>query len=568
MLLIVAGPHGYVSPSWYAPGATPAPTWNFSVAHCYGVPQVLEAEENLRVLTRLVAHFEQHVDDPVWLDQEIGRRIARGTVGIRLPITRFICKVKMSQDKDEVSQRQVLEQLRGDGPYAQPALAARHGTGAWRRVTSTTSAGGGVGYAARRRTDPRIAAYVHAALGDARTVLNVGAGAGSYEPEDRYVVAVEPSAAMRAQRSTPAVIGVAEALPFDDGAFDAAMATVTIHQWRDAARGVAELRRVARRVVILTFDPAAIPAWWLGEYVPEMLAGEAARYPALEALGGEVTPVPIPLDCSDGFIEAFYGRPEALLDPEVRRSQSAWAFGDARTRARAARARTWRRARGTRATATCARSRPSTARCGSSWPLSVQVTVSVNGVEYTREVEPRLLLVHFLRDELGADRDALGLRHLELRHVRGADGRQAGEVVHGARGDGRALRDHDRRRARARRRARPRPAGLPREARAAVRVLHERDDAHRAGAAGPQPGPDRRGDPDRDLRADLPLHGLRDDRALDPLGGRAPGRTAAGVGARTSAGGCEPRRARLSSKACSSGPPMRRSASRWRPRPA
>ena len=123
MLLIVAGPHGYISPSWYAEGATPAPTWNFSVAHCYGVPQLLEADENLRVLTRLVAHFEQHVEDSLWLDQEIGARIARGTVGIRLPITRFICKVKMSQDKDEVSQRQVLAELRGDGPYAQPALA-------------------------------------------------------------------------------------------------------------------------------------------------------------------------------------------------------------------------------------------------------------------------------------------------------------------------------------------------------------------------------------------------------------------------------------------------------------
>ena len=123
MLLIVAGPHGYISPSWYAPGATPAPTWNFSVAHCYGVPQVLEADENLRVLTRLVAHFEQHVDEPVWLDQEIGARIARGTVGIRLPITRFVCKVKMSQDKDDVSQRQVLAALRGNGPYASPALA-------------------------------------------------------------------------------------------------------------------------------------------------------------------------------------------------------------------------------------------------------------------------------------------------------------------------------------------------------------------------------------------------------------------------------------------------------------
>ena len=123
VLLIVAGPHGYISPSWYAEGATQAPTWNFSVAHCYGVPEVLDAERNLAVLTRLVAHFEQHVEDPLWLDQEIGARIARGTVGIRLPITRFICKVKMSQDKDPVSQRQVLAQLRGSGPYASDALA-------------------------------------------------------------------------------------------------------------------------------------------------------------------------------------------------------------------------------------------------------------------------------------------------------------------------------------------------------------------------------------------------------------------------------------------------------------
>ncbi len=124
VLLIVAGPHGYVSPSWYAPGATPAPTWNFSVAHCYGVPEILEPDENLRVLTRLVAHFERHVEEPVYLDPEVGARISPGTVGIRLPITRFVCKVKMSQDKDPVSQRQVLEQLRGDGPYANQPLAA------------------------------------------------------------------------------------------------------------------------------------------------------------------------------------------------------------------------------------------------------------------------------------------------------------------------------------------------------------------------------------------------------------------------------------------------------------
>ena len=123
VLLIVAGPHGYISPSWYAEGAAQAPTWNFSVAHCYGVPEVLDPERNLRVLTRLVAHFEQHVEDPLYLDQEYGARVARGTVGIRLPITRFVCKVKMSADKDPVTQQQVLEQLRGDGPYASTALA-------------------------------------------------------------------------------------------------------------------------------------------------------------------------------------------------------------------------------------------------------------------------------------------------------------------------------------------------------------------------------------------------------------------------------------------------------------
>jgi transcriptional regulator len=123
MLLIVAGPHGYISPSWYAPGAGSVPTWNFSAAHCYGTPQLLDADTNLAVLTRLVAHFEQHVEAPLYLDQEIGARVARGTVGLRLPITRFVCKVKMSEDKDPVSQRQVLEQLRGDGPYASAALA-------------------------------------------------------------------------------------------------------------------------------------------------------------------------------------------------------------------------------------------------------------------------------------------------------------------------------------------------------------------------------------------------------------------------------------------------------------
>jgi transcriptional regulator len=123
VLLIVAGPHGYISPSWYVEGEAPVPTWNFSVAHCYGVPEILDPAENLRVLTRLVDHFERRVEHPVALDQEIGARIARGTVGLRLPITRFVCKVKMSQNKDAVSQRQVLGELRGDGPYSSAALA-------------------------------------------------------------------------------------------------------------------------------------------------------------------------------------------------------------------------------------------------------------------------------------------------------------------------------------------------------------------------------------------------------------------------------------------------------------
>ncbi len=124
IMVIVQGRHGYVSPSWYAPGATRAPTWNFSAAHCYGVPELLDEQENLRVLTRLVEHFERHVESPMLLDPEWAAPVARGTVGIRVPITRFICKVKMSQDKDPVTQRQVIEALEAPGPYSNPDLAA------------------------------------------------------------------------------------------------------------------------------------------------------------------------------------------------------------------------------------------------------------------------------------------------------------------------------------------------------------------------------------------------------------------------------------------------------------
>ena len=123
MLLIVQGAHGYISPSWYAPGAVRAPTWNFTVAHCYGVPQVLDPEDNVRVLARLMETFERRVERPMLLDDETAARLGPGTVGIRLPITRFRCKRKLSLDKDPVSRRQVIEQLRRPGPYHHPQLA-------------------------------------------------------------------------------------------------------------------------------------------------------------------------------------------------------------------------------------------------------------------------------------------------------------------------------------------------------------------------------------------------------------------------------------------------------------
>jgi SAM-dependent methyltransferase len=194
----------------------------------------------------------------------------------------------------------------------------------------------GQGYAQQRRPDPRIAAWVHEALGPARTVLNIGAGAGSYEPEDRHVIAIEPSAAMRAQRPghlAPAIRGVAEQLPLDDRSVDAAMALITVHQWRDLERGLAELRRVTRGpIVVLTFDGDELERFWLAEYAPELVAVERRRYPAIraiaDALGGsiDVKTIPIPIDCTDGFSEAYYARPEMFLDPAVRRSQSAWSF--------------------------------------------------------------------------------------------------------------------------------------------------------------------------------------------------------------------------------------------------
>jgi SAM-dependent methyltransferase len=194
----------------------------------------------------------------------------------------------------------------------------------------------GEGYATSRQSDPRIAAVILTALGSARTVLNVGAGAGSYEPTDRRVIAVEPSEAMVDQRPPPrtgTVRAVAGALPLDDGSVDASMATVTIHQWPDPLAGLDEMRRVTTGpVVVLTFDPEALRTLWLVEYSPELYAAESRRYPLIDSVtaalgpGATSVPVAVPFDCRDGFTEAFYGRPEAFLDPAVRRSQSAWSF--------------------------------------------------------------------------------------------------------------------------------------------------------------------------------------------------------------------------------------------------
>jgi SAM-dependent methyltransferase len=198
----------------------------------------------------------------------------------------------------------------------------------------------GGSYSRYRRPDPRIARAVREALGDARSVLNVGAGAGSYEPADIPVTAVEPSESMRRQRPAalpPAVDAVAEHLPFPNDAFDAAMTTFSVHQWSDLAGGLAEMRRVTRGpVVILTCDPSRLDRFWLADYAPAVIATEARRYPGRDDLATVVGPievavVPVPLDCTDGFNEAYYGRPEMLLDPAARQSCSAWSFVDAET---------------------------------------------------------------------------------------------------------------------------------------------------------------------------------------------------------------------------------------------
>lgn len=189
----------------------------------------------------------------------------------------------------------------------------------------------GLNYAELRKPDPRIAAVIHRALGPARSVLNVGAGTGSYEPEDRAVTAVEPSAEMIRQRhpgAAKAIQASAGSLPFDDKSFDAAMAILTIHHWPDKAAGLSEIRRVTRGpIVLLTFDPAHRP--WLTDYLPELAAVDEAQMPAMSDYAHwmgpvEITPVLVPHDCTDGFLYAYWRRPAAYLDDHVRSGSSSF----------------------------------------------------------------------------------------------------------------------------------------------------------------------------------------------------------------------------------------------------
>ncbi len=192
----------------------------------------------------------------------------------------------------------------------------------------------GHGYRERRRPDPRLAAQIHAALAGCQRVVNVGAGAGSYEPDGLGLVAVEPSRVMirqRAPEAAPAVRAWAQQLPFRDAAFDASLAVLTIHHWQELARGLGELRRVAReRVVVLTFD-TEVRGFWLTDYFPEIASIDRQTMPALERvqeLLGEarVEVVPVPADCTDGFLGAYWKRPEVYLDASARAAISVFSM--------------------------------------------------------------------------------------------------------------------------------------------------------------------------------------------------------------------------------------------------
>lgn len=199
----------------------------------------------------------------------------------------------------------------------------------------------GLGYTHYRRPDPRIAAAILGALGDAESVVNVGAGAGSYEPADRAVVAVEPSLGMIRQRragSAPVVQASATDLPFRDDSFAAGLAILTVHHWPDRLRGLAELARVARRrIVIVTWDPASSGFWLVDDYFPRIAEVDRRILPPIEEIAGvlgeiEVHPLMVPHNCTDGFLGAYWRRPHAYLDAGVRGAMSTFSMiGDVET---------------------------------------------------------------------------------------------------------------------------------------------------------------------------------------------------------------------------------------------
>ncbi|WP_375402447.1 class I SAM-dependent methyltransferase [uncultured Sphingomonas sp.] len=195
----------------------------------------------------------------------------------------------------------------------------------------------GINYAELRKPDPRIMSLIGDALGNAETILNVGAGTGSYEPTDCRLTAVEPSSEMIRQRSpgsAEVVQATADDLPFGDDSFDASMAILTVHHWPDKQAGLREMRRVTRGpIVLLTFDPSHRP--WLTDYLPELAALDERQMPKLSDYERwldrvRITPVPVPHDCSDGFLYAYWRRPATYLDARVRSgSSSFWAIGKA-----------------------------------------------------------------------------------------------------------------------------------------------------------------------------------------------------------------------------------------------
>ena len=200
----------------------------------------------------------------------------------------------------------------------------------------------GGNYSNIRQEEPEIAKYINNELIDCKTILNVGAGADSYEPVDKFTISLEPSEKMRKQRMEkgkfPAVIGKSDEIPFDSDSFDCCMSILSVHHWPDMKKGINEMIRVSKKkVLIMTFDPDRLDDFWNSEYFPEVIEVERKRYPTItfleEVFNHKLRKivVPIPFDCKDGFQEAFYGRPEAFLRKEIRQSQSAWGFIDQET---------------------------------------------------------------------------------------------------------------------------------------------------------------------------------------------------------------------------------------------